>query len=44
VLYRDRLPGADAAMPLLAVSRSGSTIDGVRVLGSDDLLAAYRPG
>jgi len=44
VLHRDRLPGAGPDTPLLAVSRSGASIDGLRVLGPDDLLAAYRTG
>lgn len=43
VLHRELLPGADPATPLVAVSRSGSTVEsGVRVLGPEDLLAAYR--
>lgn len=41
--HRDLLPGADADTPLLAVSRTGSEIDGLPVLGPEDLLTAYRP-
>ena len=44
VLHRDRLPGADRSTPLVAVSRSGSTTGGARMLGPDDLLTAFRPG
>ena len=41
-VHRDRLPGAEGHTPLMAVSRSGSKTDGVRVLSPDDLLTAYR--
>lgn len=41
VLHRSRLPGADDDTPLLTVSRSGSTVDGVRVLTPADLLTAW---
>lgn len=41
--HRDQLPGADADTPLLAVSRTGSTVDGLDVLRPADLLAAYHP-
>lgn len=41
-LARDRVPGADRETEMLAVSRSGTTVDGLhRVLGPDDLLAAW---
>jgi len=40
--HRTRMPGADDSTDLLAVSRSGSTTDGVRALSPDDLLIAYR--
>jgi uncharacterized protein len=42
--HRDRMPGADAETPLLAVSRTGSNVGELPVLGPVDLLAAYRPG
>jgi uncharacterized protein len=42
LVHRDRLPGAEGHTPLIAVSRSGSNTDGVRVLSPDDLLTAYR--
>jgi hypothetical protein len=42
LVHRERLPGADAATPLLAVSRSGATVPGLTVLGPADLLATYR--
>jgi hypothetical protein len=42
-LHRDRMPGTDADTPLLAVSRTGSAIDGLPVLEPADLLTAYRP-
>lgn len=41
--HRDRLPGADAETPLLAVSRTGATVDGLPTLGPADLLASYPP-
>lgn len=43
IIHRRQLPGADDTTPLLAVTRSGATIDGVAVLGPDELLAAWRP-
>ncbi|MFI7649468.1 hypothetical protein ACIBTZ_25810 [Micromonospora sp. NPDC049460] len=42
LLHRSRLPGADEQVPLVAVSRSGTTVEGVRSLSPEDLLAAYR--
>jgi AAA+ ATPase superfamily predicted ATPase len=39
--HRSRLPGADEATPLLAVTRTGRATSGVPVLGPDDLLAAW---
>ena len=36
-----RVPGADATIALLAVSRSGVTATGVTALGPDDLIAAW---
>lgn len=39
--HRDRLPGAGPDSPLLVVSRTGSTVDGLPVLGPSDLLTAY---
>lgn len=42
--HRDRMPGADTDTPLLVVSRTGSTVDGLAALTPDDLLAAYRTG
>jgi hypothetical protein len=41
--HRAQMPGADTDTPLLAVSRTGSTIDGLATLGPVELLAAYRP-
>lgn len=40
--HRTQMPGADADTPLIAVARSGCTVDGVTPLGPDDLLAAYQ--
>ncbi len=42
VVHRSKLPGADEATPLLAVSRSGvdAGVAGVSALGPDDLIAA----
>ncbi|MEU8272144.1 DUF234 domain-containing protein [Sphaerisporangium sp. NPDC049002] len=42
VLHRSLLPGADDTTPLLAVSRSGSTVDGLPTIVPDDLLSAWR--
>ncbi|WP_026455392.1 ATP-binding protein [Saccharomonospora iraqiensis] len=42
VRHRSQLPGADDDTPLFAVSRSGSTVDGVRTLTPEDLLSAWR--
>lgn len=40
-IHRAQLPGADDTTPLLAVTRTGTAEGGVRVLGPDDLLAAW---
>ncbi|QDY06734.1 DUF234 domain-containing protein [Micromonospora sp. HM134] len=40
-LHRPRLPGADEQVPLLAVTRAGAVVDGVRVLTPEDLLTAW---
>lgn len=40
--HRNRLPGAGVDTPMLAVSRTGSTVDGLPVLTPDDLLTAYQ--
>jgi hypothetical protein len=42
VVHRSRLPGADDATALLAVTRTGTADGGVRTLGPDDLLAAWQ--
>ncbi|WDZ87090.1 ATP-binding protein [Micromonospora cathayae] len=41
LLHRTRLPGADEQTVPVAVSRSGGTVEGVRVLSPEDLLLAY---
>ncbi|MEU7850382.1 hypothetical protein AB0B69_23530 [Micromonospora parva] len=41
-LHRSRLPGADESVPMVAVSRSGTAVDGIRVLSAEDLLTGYR--
>jgi hypothetical protein len=41
ILHRSRLPGAGDETPLLAVSRAGGTVDGVRILRPEDLLPAW---
>lgn len=43
VVHRSRLPGADEETPLLAVSRAGTTADGVLALDPEDLIAAWQP-
>ncbi|MGW0551702.1 ATP-binding protein [Streptomyces altiplanensis] len=42
IVHRSQLPGADEDTPLLAVSRSGATVDGVQVVGPEELLTAWR--
>lgn len=42
LVHRSRLPGADDATELLAVSRSGRGVEGIRVLAPEDLLTAWR--
>jgi hypothetical protein len=42
VVHRSQLPGADDMTPLLAVTRSGSAVDGIPVLDPADLLTAWR--
>jgi uncharacterized protein len=39
--HRDRLPGTTPDTPLLAVSRTGSTVDGLTVLGPTELITAW---
>ncbi|WP_026212198.1 ATP-binding protein [Longispora albida] len=40
--HRPLVPGADATTPMIVVSRSGVTVDGVRAYGPEEVLAAYR--
>lgn len=40
--HRSQLPGADDSTPLIAVARAGVAVDGVRAVGPDDLLDAWR--
>ena len=42
MIHRSQLPGATEQTPLLAVSRAGTTVDGLLALGPDDLIAAWR--
>lgn len=42
VAHRAQLPGAHEDMPLMAVARSGCSVDGVRHVGPEDLLGAWR--
>ncbi|MFJ6164915.1 ATP-binding protein [Micromonospora orduensis] len=42
LMHRSQLPGADESVPTLAVSRSGTAVDGIRVLSAEDLLTAYQ--
>lgn len=44
VAHRAQLPGADEDTPLIAVARSGCDVDGVRRVGPEDLLEAWRQG
>lgn len=40
--HRTQLPGANDDSPLIAVSRSGVSVEGVEVFGPEELLEAYR--
>jgi AAA+ ATPase superfamily predicted ATPase len=42
IVHRAQLPGADTTTPLLAVSRSGSTADGLKVVGPAEIVSAFR--
>jgi hypothetical protein len=42
VVHRTKLPGAEPTTPLMAISRSGSSVDGATVIGPDEIVAAYR--
>lgn len=42
IVHRSRLPGADDSTPLIAVTRTGGTVEGVVPFGPDDLMAAWR--
>lgn len=42
MVHRSKLPGADTSTPLYAVSRSGSSVGEVTVIGPEDLLEAWR--
>ena len=41
-VHRAQLPGADERTPLIAVARSGRSVEGVTLLGPEDLLTAWR--
>lgn len=43
VRHRDLLPGTTADTPLLAVTRTGTSVPGLTVVGPDELVAAW-PG
>ncbi len=43
IVRRSKLPGADAGVPLFAVSRSGSATAEVTLVTPEDLVAAWRP-
>ena len=40
-VHRSQLPGATDSIPLLAVSRVGGTVQGVRVVGPEELITAW---
>lgn len=42
IVHRSRMPGADSSTQLIAVSRSGVSVGGVRAIGPEDLLSAWR--
>lgn len=41
IAHRSQLPGADVDTPMIAISRSGATVDGVTVYTPDSLIAAW---
>jgi hypothetical protein len=41
-VHRSRLPGASDSTPLIAVARAGVAVDGVRPVGPEQLLSAWR--
>ncbi|MGP4112915.1 ATP-binding protein [Streptomyces sp. 4N509B] len=43
IIHRSQLPGANEDTPLIAVSRAGTTAEGVRTVDPADLLTAWRP-
>ncbi|MDJ0340103.1 AAA family ATPase [Streptomyces sp. H10-C2] len=42
IVHRSQLPGADTTTPLLAVARSGVSVDGVQAVGPEELITAWR--
>lgn len=42
VVHRSQLPGADESTPLIAVSRSGVTVEGAHAVGPEQLLEGWR--
>ena len=44
IVHRSQLPGADDSTPLLALSRSGCTAEGVPAIGPAQLLTAWETG
>ncbi len=41
IVHRSQLPGATEATPMIAVSRTGTSVDGIRTISPDDLMLAY---
>ena len=42
VRHRDRVPGADENTPMVAVSRTGTIVDGLTTIGPDEIVDAWR--
>lgn len=42
IVHRSQLPGADTSTPLIAVARSGVSVDGVQAVGPEELITAWR--
>ncbi|WP_433890585.1 hypothetical protein [Streptomyces sp. CA-111067] len=42
IIHRSQLPGADESTPLVAVTRSGSAVAGVRTIEPEDLISEWR--
>lgn len=44
ILHRSRMPGTGDDTPLIAVSRTGTTVDGIQTIEPDEIVAVFRRG